>query len=232
MVLKRLYIVPVWLFKIWWYGKSDHFSEAERFAFLKHVTTKVNKSGSVTIKAHGIENIPKRNGFIFFPNHQGLFDVLAFLESCPVPFSVVIKKEAADVPFLKQIRKLLKGLSIDRKDVRQSMKIIMQMTQEVKDGRNYILFAEGTRSKNQNRLQEFKGGSFKSAINAKCPIVPVAIIDSYKAFDTKSISPVTVQLHYLEPLYYEDYKKMKSVEIAQAVKERIEECIRNNENQS
>ena len=54
----------------------------------------------------------------------------------------------------------------------------------------------------------------------------MAVIDSYKAFDTSSIKKLTVQIHYLKPLYYEDYKGMKTTEIAALVKERIEEIMR------
>ena len=48
---------------------------------------------------------------------------------------------------------------------------------------------------------EFKGGSFKAATKSKCPIVPVALIDSYKAFDTGSVKKLIVQVHFLEPIY-------------------------------
>ena len=102
---------------------------------------------------------------------------------------------------------------------------ILNVTKEVKNGRNYLIFAEGTRSKNGNHPQEFKGGSFKAAMKAKCPIVPVALIDTYKAFDTGSVAPLTVQVHFLEPIPYEEYKEMKSTEIAAEVKRRIEKNI-------
>jgi len=92
-----------------------------------------------------------------------------------------------------------------------------------------LIFPEGTRSKNKNNILEFKGGSFKSAMNARCPIVPVALIDSYKAFDSHSLSKLTVQIHYLKPLYYEDYKEMKSVEIATIVSDMILKAIEENE---
>ena len=62
-------------------------------------------------------------------------------------------------------------------------------------------------------------------MNARCPIVPVALIDSFKAFDTHSIRKVTVQIHYLKPLYYEDYKGMKSVEIASLLHDRTQDTI-------
>ena len=92
-----------------------------------------------------------------------------------------------------------------------------------------MYYAEGTRSKNGNEVQDFKGGSFKAATKAKCPIVPVALIDSFKPFDTNTISPVTVQVHFLEPLLYEDYKDMKTSEIAHIVKNRIKKAIERNE---
>ena len=64
------------------------------------ITLRANKGGNVKIDVHGEENIPAENGFMFFPNHQGLYDVLAVVEACPKPFSVVAKKEIANIPFL------------------------------------------------------------------------------------------------------------------------------------
>ena len=114
---------------------------------------------------------------------------------------------------------------IDRENIRQSLKVIAAVTEEVKKGRNYVIFPEGTRSKNGNTVGEFKGGSFKAAINAKAPIIPVALIDCFKPFDTNTIKKVKVQVHFLKPMYYEDYKDMKSTEIAAFVQEEIQKTI-------
>ena len=140
-----------------------------------------------------------------------------------------MKKEIENQWFIKKIIKLLQAQIIDRDDIRQSMSVINTMTKEVKEGRNYVIFAEGTRSRKGNELLDFKGGSFKSAVNAKCPIIPVAIMDSYKVFDSKSIKKATVRMAYLKPIYPEEYNKMKTTEIACIVKERIGEYIRNTE---
>lgn len=229
MVARLFLMAPVWFFKIWSWGRNDRHTEKEKFELLRHVTIHANRAGRVTIEPHGLENLPKEPGYIMFPNHQGLFDVLGFIETSPQPFTVVMKKEVEHVILLKQVRILLKGQCMDREDIRASLKVINQMTEEVKSGRNYLIFAEGTRSRQGNRLLEFKGGSFKSAVNARCPIVPVAVIDSYKAFDTNSIRPVTVQLHYLPPLTYEEYQGLRTKEIAALVKARIEEAIERNQ---
>lgn len=225
MVLKLFFKVPYYLFSIWRCGKRKDITLEESYACVKKVTKAANRAGKVTIEAHGLENIPGENGFIFFPNHQGLFDVLVFLDSCPVPFSFVIKKEASNVILLKQVVAALKSIVIDREDVRQNLQVINQMAEEVRNGRNFLIFAEGTRSREGNSLLPFKGGTFKSAQKAKCPIVPCALIDSYKPFDEKSVAPVSVQLFYLKPMYYEEYKDMRTNEIAASVKSRIEEAI-------
>lgn len=62
-----------------------------------------------------------------FPNHQGLLTGLYSWESCPRPFAFVMKKEAANIILLKQVRKALGALTIDREDLRQSMKVIQKM---------------------------------------------------------------------------------------------------------
>ena len=231
MVLRNLLFVPWGWFMLNRYAKNvDNYTEGERYALLKKIDQRANKGGNITVQSYGVENIPNENGFMFYPNHQGLYDVLAIMEVCPVPFSVVAKKEVGNVPFLKQVFSCMKAFLIDREDIKQSMQVIINVTKEVKAGRNYLIFAEGTRSKNGNHPQEFKGGSFKAAMKAKCPIVPVALIDSYKAFDTGSAKMLNVQVHFLKPMEYEEYKDMKSTEIAAEVKRRIEETIRANEN--
>lgn len=226
MVLRSFLKVPYYMFLIWWCGKSSKVTFEESYAAVKKVTKEANRAGKVTIESHGLENIPKENGFVFFPNHQGMFDVLAFLDSCPVPFAFVIKKEARNVILLKQVVDALGSISIDRDDIRQSMKVIQQVTEEVGRGKNFLIFAEGTRSREENKLLDFKGGSFKSAVKAKCPIVPCALIDAFKPFDEKSIKPLTVKIVYLPPIFYNEYKDMKTVEIAAEVKRRIEETIK------
>ena len=227
MVLRNIFLVPFAWFRLCYRaGHVDKYPEEDMYAFLRWIDLHANRGGNVRIDVHGEENIPEKDGFMFFPNHQGLYDVLAFLETCPRPFSVVMKKEVANVFLVKQVRLLLKALPIDREDVRSSLKVINQMAKEVKEGRNYIIFAEGTRSRQGNKTGEFKGGSFKAAAYAKCPIVPVALIDSFRPFDEGSIRPVTMEIHYLEPIPYEAYKDLKTPEIARMVKERIDEEIK------
>lgn len=227
MMLRNILILPVYWIKLCYYASHiDKYTDEYINKFLKKIVKSANKGGNVEIISSGAENIPEENGFIFYPNHQGMYDMLAIIDACDKPVSAVAKIEVSKVQGLKQVMACLKGHYMDRDDVRQSMKVIMDVTKEVKEGRNYIIFAEGTRSKKGNQLLDFKGGSFKAATKAKCPIIPVAMLDSFKPFDTGTIDPVKVQVHFLEPLLYEEYKDMNTNEIAKEVKSRIEEAIK------
>lgn len=229
MVFRNIFRVPfMWIKLCYRAAHSDKYTDNEHNEFFKYIVKRANIGGNVTIKSYGQENIPEEDGFMFFPNHQGMYDALAMIDSCPKPFSLVYKIELKDIPFLKQIAKCMKAFFIDRDDVRQSMKVIMAVSKEVEKGRNYTIFPEGTRSKSGNKLGEFKGGSFKAATKVNCPIVPVALIDSFKPFDSHSLKPVEVQVHYLKPLYYDEYKDMKTTEIAEEVQSRIEKVIKEN----
>lgn len=225
MVFRLFFKAPYYLFQIWWCGKSKKITMEEAYAVVKKVTKKANRAGRVTIESYGLENLPEKDGFMLFPNHQGMFDVLVFLDSCPRPFGFVAKKEASNIILLKQVMEALHSYPMDREDIRQSMQVITNIAKEVSEGRNFLIFPEGTRSKKGNCLLDFKGGSFKSATKSKCPIVPCALINSFVPFDENSIRPVTVKVIYLPPMYYEEYKDMKTVDIAAEVKGRIEKAI-------
>lgn len=225
MVARSLFNLPFWIIRIFRLCNIEKYDAQTRYAFLYKVIPIITRRGRIRVHATGIENLPAENGYILFPNHQGLFDALAIIQTHERPLVTVMKKEVRNVFLIKQVITMLQAEVIDREDIRQSMQVIMNMTRRVKAGENFVIFAEGTRSKQGNTLLDFKGGSFKSAMNAKCPIVPVALIDSYKAFDTGSIRKLDVYVHYLKPLYYDDYKDMKSTEIADLVVRMIQEKI-------
>ena len=226
MVLKNLWHVPGAWFKLCNYAKhTDTYPEAEKWGHIQHILRLAIKGGNIDLKITGLENIPAENGFLMYANHQGMFDVLAIAATCENPMGAVLKKELYDIPFLHQIAVCTKSFAMDREDVRQSLTVIQNVTEEVKNGRNYLIFPEGTRSKQGNQMLEFHGGSFRCATKSKCPIVPIALVDSYKVLDQKGSAPVTVQLHYLKPIPYEEYAGMKPAEVAALVKQRIQEKI-------
>ena len=222
MVLKNLHRIPSAWLKLCRYAKhADEYPEEEKWSHIQYILKRAIIGGNVDVQVTGLDNIPKENGFMLYANHQGMFDVLAIAANCDNPMGAVLKKELYNVPLLHQIALCTHSFAMDREDVRQSLTVIQDVTKEVKAGRNYLIFPEGTRSRNGNEMLEFHGGSFRCATKSRCPILPIALVDSYKVLDQKGSKPVSMQLHYLPPIYYEEYKDMKPAEVAELVKSRI-----------
>lgn len=226
MVIRNILRVPPAWFKLCHYAKhTDEYSYEEKYKHIQYILKLAVTSGNIDFQVYGKENIPEEDGMLICANHQGMFDVLAIVAAFDRPLAAVLKKELADIPFLKQIVACTHSYPMDREDVRQSMKVIMGVTKEISQGRNFLIFPEGTRSKNGNHMLEFHGGTFKCATKSKCTILPFALIDSFKVLDHNGVEPVTVQLHYLEPIPYEEYKDMNTNEIAVMVHDRIEKKL-------
>ena len=226
MVLRNIFRVPGLFSRLWHYAKhTDEYPEQEKWDHIHKILKLAVQSGNIDLQVFGKENVPEQDGFVLYANHQGMFDVVALAADWERPLAAVLKKELADVPLLKQIRECTYSFLMDREDVRQSLTVIKGVTEEVQKGRNFLIFPEGTRSKKGNVMGEFHGGSFKAALKAKCPIVPLCFIDCFKVLDQKGSKPVTVQMHYLKPIPYEEYKDLKTVEVAELVKSRIQEVL-------
>jgi len=227
MVLNNITRAPAAWFKLCRYANhTEEYPEVEKWRHIQYILKRAIIGGNIDLVVTGLENIPKENGFMLYANHQGMFDVLAIAATCDAPLAAVLKKELYNIPFLHQIALCTHSFAMDREDVRQSLTVIQNVTEEVKKGRNYLIFPEGTRSRNGNEMLEFHGGSFRCATKSKCPILPIALVDSYKVLDEKGSKPVKLQLHYLKPIPYEEYEGMKPAEVAQLVRSRIEAKVK------
>ncbi len=233
-MLRFLYVIIMNLFRAPYMisrmrYEADHpnkYSVEQRYKLDQRAIRIMCNTGKIHTVCYGKENLPEEGGYIMYPNHQGKFDALAIIFCHDAPCSIVMDIRKSKSILVREFLDLLEGKRLDKTNVRQAMTIIREVTNEVKEGRRYILFPEGGYEFNtKNRVADFKPGSFKSATMSKAPIVPVAIIDSYKVFNSLSVKPVTVQVHFLKPILYDEYQGMKTPEIAKLVKTRIEEVI-------
>ena len=233
MVLLNIFRVPGLYGKLCHYAKhTEKYPEQEKWDHIHKILVHAVNAGNLELVVTGLENLPQEDGFMFYGNHQGMFDVVAIAATCTRPLGCVLKKELENVPLLKQIVQCTKSFPMDREDVRQSLTVINSVIEEVKKGRNYLIFPEGTRSRQGNTMGDFHGGSFRCAVKAKCPIVPIAFVDSFKVLDQKGSKHLRVQIHYLPAIGYEEFAGMTATEVAALTKARIQakidECLQEN----
>lgn len=229
-MLRLVYVIGIslpfvifYLIKAVYYVKSEgKYTEEEKYRLALRMINRMKKNGRIHTISYGQEKLPKENGYIMFPNHQGKYDTLGIMAAHERPCSVVIDDKASHALITSQFIDLLQGIRMDKTDMRKQVEAIRKVANEVKNGRNFIIFPEGGYDNNHNMVQEFLAGAFKSAQLSRSPIVPVAIYDSYKVFSINSIRKVRTQVSFLEPIPYEEYKGMNTRAIAQMVKNRIE----------
>ena len=227
VILMNLHRAPYMIPKM--RNRADHpekYTEEQRYALVHHVIYLMNKTGKITTEAYGLENLPQEGGYMMYPNHQGKYDVLGIMYTHKKPCSFVMDKNKSHTILVREFCDLVQGKRLEKDNPRQGITIINQVADDVAAGKRYILFPEGGyKFNNNNKVCDFKAGSFKIALKSKAPIIPIALIDSYKVFNSFHVGPLTTQVHYLKPIMYEEYKDLKTQEIAELVKQRIQEKI-------
>lgn len=225
---RGFYMIPLMQYKA---NHPEKYSLQERYDFAKWVLHHMQRTGKITTKVYGLENLPKENGYILYSNHQGKYDALGIVDMHRRPCSILMDDARSHTMLTSQFIDLLESKRLRLDDIRQQVKIMQEIAAEIKEkSRNFLIFPEGGYTDNHNMVCEFKGGSFKCAVKAKAPIVPTAIINSWKVFEKKGLEPVETQVHFLAPLYYEDYRNISTREIASLVQEKIQQTILENVN--
>lgn len=224
VIIMNLFRAPYLIPKMLNYANHpERYSEEECYNLARYVIRLLKVSGAIRTKAFGTENLPKEGGYMMYPNHQGKYDAPGIIYTHKKPCSFVMDKAKSYTILVNEFLGLLQGKRLDKKDVRQAITVINEVSEDVIAGKRYILFPEGGYEfNNGNKVCKFRPGSFKIALKTKAPIVPVVLIDSYKVFNSFYLGPVTTQVHYLKPISFEEYGHLKTQEIADMVHNRIE----------
>ena len=225
-MLRLIYVVAVSLpFVVYYISKAryierhgEKFSEERRYRMARKCISIMMHNGGIKTESRGQELLPAEGGYVMYSNHQGKYDTVGIMSVHPKPCTIVIDAYRSRLPITDTFIDLVQGSRLDKRDMKKQLKTIMEIASEVKAGRRYIIFPEGGYDNNRNDLQDFMPGAFKCAVWAKAPIVPVAIIDSYKPFGVNSLRKVRTYVHFLEPISFEEYQGMKTAEIAEMVK--------------
>ncbi len=206
----------------------DQGDVTTRYNKVSKFIKKISRALHADIHVEGWENHIDDQVALYTPNHSSFFDPLAMLSIDPTPMTFVAKKEIADFVVVGKCVKYLSGLFMDRDDIKGSLKVMNEVEQRLIDQKeSWYIYPEGERRKDTLLLlKEFHHGTFRNAMRAHVPIVPVA---TYGTFRVLKLHPqykkYPVFIKYLKPLYYEDYKDMTSQEVAKYCQDEVQRCI-------
>ncbi len=155
----------------------------------------------VEVRVQGMEQLDGKGPYIFMSNHQGYYDIFAFLSHLPYQFKWLAKKELFSVPFLGWTMAAVGYISIDRGGTRDTVEAMNEAAKRIRDGMSVVIFPEGSRSPDGS-IQPFKRGGFTLAIKSKVPIVPVAISGSREIIPKGklAVSPGEIRIAVGQPI--------------------------------
>lgn len=165
----------------------------------------------------GKENIPRVGAYIACANHVTLIDPIFVGISLPHRMYFMAKAELFKNVFMRALMNGLGAFPIKRGEA--DLKSIKTSLKLLGSGKVLGIFPEGTRNKTNEITAE--PGIAMLAIKSKVPVLPVAIISSYKFFKRTQVvigKPIELSEYYDRKLLNEDYLKI-SLDIMKNINE-------------
>ena len=161
MVVVSLPLVVYYICKAHYIERhGERFSEETRYKMARKCIGIMMRNGRIETESFGQELLPKEGGYVMYSNHQGKYDTLGIMSSHPKPCTIVIDAYRSKLPITDTFIDLVQGSRLDKTDMKKQLHMILQIADEGKNGRRYIVFPEGGYDHNKNELQDFMAGSF------------------------------------------------------------------------
>lgn len=164
------------------------------------------------IKVYGKENLIE-GGAVLSCNHFRAIDCGFIARISSKNTKYLAKKEIFNNKLISKIVRSYGGIPIDREN--PDMKSLLEAVKTLKQGNKLLIFPEGTRNiSGTNKLQEIKAGTVVFSVKAKCPIIPIMMLNKAKMFRTTKIiigKPFELSEYYGKKLSDEDILEMGNI---------------------
>lgn len=176
----------------------------------------------VKVTVTGKENIPKDKNFVLVGNHEENWDIVVLkVIFKDVIINFIAKESLSRTPILGPWITLLGSVFISRDADRSAAESIVKGIKQIRLGTSMGIFPEGKRSFG-NELLDFKAGAFKLAMKPKADLLIATQYNTCTIFKKIPWKRYHVYVH-IHPLFpYEEYAGMKSIEVSDIVKSRIQ----------
>lgn len=204
-------LIACWISCLHMNHHKDKYSLQQRYNRVRKTAITVRKACRCQILCNDTTMFQRSHeAQLYIANHLSIFDIVCFFEMSEKPILMISKMENKKVPFLKTICKAVDVLFIDRKDVRQSLRICKEAGTWISKGYDVLVFPEGTRSKDGN-VHEFKAALSSIVHYAHSKIVPVCMYNTNRAlsFYWFKYPIINLYLFVLPTIPYEQYIEHK-----------------------
>ncbi len=179
------------------------------------------------LKIVGENNVPKKGPFIIAPNHQSFIDGAIVVSglSCKTLKNTYFyaTEEHVKHPLLKAMAKRNNVILMEKRNLKNS---ILKLSEVLKQGKNVIIFPEGSRSFDGDMVPFKKTFAILSK-ELNVPVVPVCIRGAYGVLPRGSrwIKSKKIEVEYLPPVMPKDGDTYESV--SDKVRDSIQKVLKN-----
>jgi len=178
----------------------------------------------IRVDISGREAVDKKTRYVFMANHLSFIDGPMLFRLIPQSVRVILKKSVFRIPIVGQGMRFVGFVPVDRKGIRGGKQSIETAGRLMRDrGYSYLVFPEGTRSRD-GRIQAFRRGGFFLAIEAGAPIVPISITGTFALMPKGSMFARSgrVRVRFHPPLPTQRYSRETMGGLMTEVKAAIE----------
>lgn len=132
------------------------------------------------VRVTGRENLSGRTPRVYMANHVSFVDGPLLFIFIPESLRVILKKSLFRIPILGLGMKYVGFIPVDRRGGRGGKAGMERASALMRsEGRSFLIFPEGTRSRD-GKIQAFRRGGFFLALGAQAPIIPVSIRGAFR----------------------------------------------------
>ncbi len=132
------------------------------------------------LEVTGLEAVDRAETYVFMGNHTSFIDGPLLFMLIPQHVRVILKKSIFRLPILGFGMKFVGFVPVDRKRAQRGKEAIERAARQMRERKySFLIFPEGTRSRDGN-LAVFRRGGFFLAVESGAPIVPVSIRGTFE----------------------------------------------------
>lgn len=163
-------------------------------------------------KVNGLENVPKKDGFIVAANHSSYMDhmmigstILSYLDK---KMHWLAKKEHFETFFQRLWHVYVGGIPLDRQS--GGKEALRFAVRALKEKKIIVIYPEGTRTLT-GKIQEARTGVARLALLSKSPVLPIGLIGTFYILPKGKYVPrfKRATMNIGKPMYFTEYYNKK-----------------------
>ncbi len=180
----------------------------------------------VRVDVRGLEHLDPGGTYLFTPNHQSLIDVPVLWTYLKRNVGYLAKKELLRNPVLRYGFPVIGVVPIDRSNTAAAVSSARIAVENLRRGKSYVVYPEGTRSPD-GRLLPFKKGAFLMAMDAGVPVVPVTVSGGTAVMPKGGIRiyPSTIRIIVHEPIPAGAYSRETLADLINIARAKIQSAL-------